>query len=190
MGKRRPDIVTPEMRSDPLPFEYCSRYMNSPPGFRTGIGYDVHRTALGCPLVLGGVRIPAERGLIGHSDADVVLHAICDALLGAAGLGDIGELFPDSDPRHRGADSREFVREVVRRLAAHEFSPVNVDVMILAEQPRLAPHKSAMQSAIAALLAVEPDAVGVKAGTNEGLDAIGRGEAIGCIATALIRSTS
>lgn len=164
--------------------------MNAPPGFRTGIGYDVHRTAADRPLVLGGVRIPAERGLIGHSDADVVLHAICDALLGAAGMGDIGELFPDSDPIHRGADSRGFVRAVVRRLAERGFSPVNVDVMILIERPRLAPHKPAMRAAIAELLAVESDAVGVKAGTNEGLDAIGRGEAIACMATALIRCGS
>lgn len=160
--------------------------MDLPPKFRTGIGYDVHRIATGRTLVLGGVRIDWDRGLAGHSDADVVLHALCDALLGAAGLGDIGELFPDSDPQYRGADSREFVRRVVSRLAERGFRPVNADVMILAEQPRLVPHKAEMRRVMAELLGVAPDAVGVKAGTNEGLDAIGRGEAIACMATALI----
>jgi 2-C-methyl-D-erythritol 2,4-cyclodiphosphate synthase len=162
--------------------------MELPPEYRAGIGYDVHRTVANRPLVLGGVRIPSERGLLGHSDADVVLHAICDALLGAAGLGDIGELFPDTDPKNRGADSRSFAREVVRRLAERGFSPINVDVMILAEQPKLAPHKAAVRASIAEALGILPDAVGVKAGTNEGLDAIGRGEAIACLATALIRT--
>ena len=160
--------------------------MASPPSFRTGIGYDVHRTAAGRTLVLGGVRIPWERGLAGHSDADVVLHALCDALLGAAGLGDIGELFPDSDPQHRGADSGSFVREVVRRLDERSFFPINVDLMILAEAPKLTPHKAAIRERIAELLGIGPEAVGVKAGTNEGLDAVGRGEAIACMATALI----
>src|SRR5262245_57674440 len=126
--------------------------MELPPGFRTGIGYDVHRTAAGRELVLGGVHIAWDRGLVGHSDADVVLHALCDALLGAAGLGDIGELFPDSDPQHRGADSRVFVREVVRRLSERGFCPINVDVMILAEQPKLAPYKGAIRNVIADLL--------------------------------------
>jgi 2-C-methyl-D-erythritol 2,4-cyclodiphosphate synthase len=164
--------------------------MELPHGFRTGIGYDIHRTCAERPLVLGGVHIESDRGLAGHSDADVILHAICDALLGAAGLGDIGELFPDTDPKHRGADSRIFVREVLRRLAERGFAPINVDVMILAEKPKLAAHKAAMRLEIAQLLGVAADAVGVKAGTNEGLDAIGRGEAIACLATALIRVRS
>jgi 2-C-methyl-D-erythritol 2,4-cyclodiphosphate synthase len=164
--------------------------MESPPGYRTGIGYDIHRTCADRALVLGGIRIEWDRGLAGHSDADVVLHALCDALLGAAGMGDIGDFFPDSDPQFRDADSREFVRQVVRTLAEGGFSPVNADVMILAEQPRLGPQKTAIRSSIAELLGVSSAAVGVKAGTNEGLDAIGRGEAIACLATTLIRTST
>lgn len=153
---------------------------------RVGIGYDVHRTVPGRPLVLGGVRIEAETGLAGHSDADVVLHALCDALLGAAGMGDIGELFPDTNPRYAGADSRAFVSEVLRRVRAAGLVPWNADVMILAERPRLGPYKGAIRAAVAELLGLPAERVAVKAGTNEGLDAVGRGEAIACWAAVLL----
>jgi 2-C-methyl-D-erythritol 2,4-cyclodiphosphate synthase len=153
---------------------------------RIGIGSDIHRTQAGRPLLLAGVPIPCEFGLLGHSDADVVLHALCDALLGAAGLGDIGEMFPDSDPTLRGADSQQFVRQVVQRLAERGLRPSNVDITILAERPRLTPFKPQMRTTLAALLGLPESCVNVKAGTNEGLDAIGRGEAIACHAVAMI----
>lgn len=154
--------------------------------YRTGIGYDVHRLATGRPLVLGGVIIPHEQGLLGHSDADVVLHAIGDALLGAAGLGDLGELFPNTDPAYRDADSRALLREICRRVEAAGWRPVSVDTMIVAEAPRLADWKPAMRRSVAQVLGLPAEAVSIKAGTNEGLDAIGRGEAIGCWASVLI----
>ncbi len=160
--------------------------MDRPLSFRTGLGYDLHRLVPGRPLVLGGVRLPYERGLLGHSDADVVLHALCDALLGAAGLGDIGELFPDTDPAWRGADSRTFVADVLGRVAAAGFRPGNVDLVIHAQQPRLGAVKAEIRSSVAGLLGLPPDAVGVKAKTNEGLDAVGRGEAIACWAAVLL----
>ena len=153
---------------------------------RVGTGYDLHRTEQGRPLILGGVRIPCAVGLAGHSDADVVLHAVCDALLGAAGLGDIGELFPDTDPTYADADSRRFLADVLARVRSAGYSVGNVDVTIHAERPRLAEHKSRIRASLAALLELPPDAVGVKATTNEGLDAIGRGEALACWATVLL----
>jgi 2-C-methyl-D-erythritol 2,4-cyclodiphosphate synthase len=148
--------------------------------YRTGIGYDLHRTAEGRPLVLGGVRIPCAFGLTGHSDADVVLHALCDALLGAAALGDIGELFPDTDPTYEGADSRRFVAEVLARIRAAGYSVCNVDVVIHAERPKLAKHKPDIKAALAGLLELPANAVSVKATSNEGLGPIGRGEALAC----------
>ncbi len=151
---------------------------------RVGIGYDSHRTAEGRRLVLGGVEIPSAFGLVGHSDADVVLHAVTDALLGAAGLADIGELFPDDDPQYRDADSRELLGEALERVRAAGWAPVNVDVTIHAERPRLREHKAAICRSLAALLALPEDAVAVKAKTNEGMDAIGRGEAMACTAVA------
>lgn len=154
--------------------------------FRVGFGHDIHRTQTGRRLVLGGVEIPCEFGLAGHSDADVVLHALCDALLGAAGLGDIGELFPDSDGAYKDADSRIFVRDVLGRVRSAGFAPHNVDITIHAQRPRLAPYKAAMRTTLAELLALPPDAVNVKAGTNEGLDAIGRVEGIACSAVVLL----
>ncbi len=154
--------------------------------YRSGIGYDIHRTIAGRPLVLGGVIVPSAVGLDGHSDADVVLHALCDALLGAACLGDIGELFPNNDPVYRGMDSRWFVQQVVARLRAAGFRPVNADVSVLAESPRLSPHKPAMRAAIGEMLGLSSDCISVKAGTNEGIDAIGRGEAIACMAVVLL----
>ena len=155
--------------------------------FRTGIGYDLHRLVAGRPLVLGGVRIPYELGLRGHSDADVVLHALCDALLGAAGLGDIGELFPDTDPAYQDMDSRQFLREVLRRIEQAAYTPVNVDLIVHIERPRLGHFKGEIKQSIANLLTLPADAVGVKATTNEGLDAVGRGEAIACWATVLLK---
>lgn len=145
---------------------------------RIGIGYDLHRLVAGRALVLGGVRIAHERGLLGHSDADVVLHALCDALLGAAGQPDIGELFPDSDPAWNDADSRQFVVEALTRVRTAGFEVVNVDLIIHAQQPRLGPQKERIRSAVAELLGLMPQRVGVKATTNEGLDAVGRGDAI------------
>jgi 2-C-methyl-D-erythritol 2,4-cyclodiphosphate synthase len=154
--------------------------------YRTGIGYDLHRVVSGRPLLLGGVRIPAGFGLGGHSDADVVLHALCDALLGAAGLGDIGELFPDDDPACQNADSRRFVAEVLARVRSAGHAVCNADVVIHAERPKLAEHKAAIKASLAKLLDLPADAVGVKATTNEGLDAVGRGEAVACWATVLL----
>lgn len=153
---------------------------------RIGIGHDIHRIAPGRRLVLGGVPIECEFGLAGHSDADVVLHAVCDALLGAAGLGDIGELFPDTDPRLKDADSRGLLADVVRRVAAAGYGVVNVDVIVQAERPRLGAMKGRIAASVAGLLGVDAGAVSVKAGTNEGLDAVGRGEAIGCFAAVLL----
>jgi 2-C-methyl-D-erythritol 2,4-cyclodiphosphate synthase len=153
---------------------------------RIGIGYDLHRLVEHRPLILGGVPIPHDRGLLGHSDADVVLHAVCDALLGAAGQPAIGDLFPDTDPAWKGADSRRFVTEALRRARAGGYAVENVDLIIHAQQPRLGPHKERIRAAVAALLGLAPDRVGVKATTNEGLDAIGRSEAIACWAAVLL----
>lgn len=155
---------------------------------RIGIGYDIHRTQAGRPLLLGGVEIPHERGLMGHSDADVVLHAICDALLGAAGLGDIGELFPDTDPAYKDADSRELLRNVVTRIQAAGLEIGNVDLVIHAEAPKLGPHKPRIRSSISELLDLPESAVGLKATTNEGLGEIGRGEAMACWAAVLLHA--
>jgi 2-C-methyl-D-erythritol 4-phosphate cytidylyltransferase / 2-C-methyl-D-erythritol 2,4-cyclodiphosphate synthase len=153
---------------------------------RTGIGYDAHRFAPGRRLVLGGVEIPHAQGLAGHSDADALLHAIADAILGAAALGDIGEHFPPSDERFRDADSQELLRDVARLVREAGWAPVNVDTTVLAEAPRLAPHVSLMRERIAACLGIAPDAVGVKATTNEGMGAIGRGEGIAALAIATL----
>jgi 2-C-methyl-D-erythritol 4-phosphate cytidylyltransferase / 2-C-methyl-D-erythritol 2,4-cyclodiphosphate synthase len=153
---------------------------------RVGIGYDAHRFAPERRLVLGGVEIAHERGLAGHSDADVLLHAIADAILGAAALGDIGRHFPPSDERFRGADSRDLLREAVRLVRAAGWAPANVDATVLAEEPRLGPHVALMRERIAACLGIGADAVGVKATTNEGMGAIGRGEGIAALATATL----
>jgi 2-C-methyl-D-erythritol 2,4-cyclodiphosphate synthase len=147
---------------------------------RVGIGTDIHRLEPGGPLRLGGVDIPFDRRLSGHSDADVVLHAVTDAILGAAGLPDIGERFPDTDSRYRGADSRGLLREVVADVVGRGFSIVCVDVVIHAERPKLATHKAVIRNAVAELLGVAEDRVSIKAKTNEGLDAVGRGEAAAC----------
>ncbi|MCA3068950.1 MAG: 2-C-methyl-D-erythritol 2,4-cyclodiphosphate synthase [Rhodocyclaceae bacterium] len=157
---------------------------------RIGSGFDVHAFAAGRRLVIGGVEIPFERGLDGHSDADVLLHAICDALLGAAGLGDIGRHFPDTDPRWKGADSRTLLRHVHSLLAARGWRVGNVDATIIAQAPRMAPHVASMVANIAADLAVDldadPGAVNVKATTTERLGFTGRGEGIAAQAVASI----
>jgi 2-C-methyl-D-erythritol 2,4-cyclodiphosphate synthase len=153
---------------------------------RIGQGYDVHPFAAGRKLVIGGVEIPHHKGLAGHSDADVLLHAICDALLGAAGLGDIGRHYPDTDPQYSEIDSRMLLRDVAKKLAALKLKVVNVDATIVAEAPRMAPHMARMIGNIAADLGIAPAAVNLKATTTEGLGFVGRGEGIAAQAIALI----
>ncbi len=153
---------------------------------RIGIGYDLHRLVEGRALILGGVMIPDGLGLLGHSDADVVLHALCDALLGAMGQPDIGELFPDRDPAWKDAESRVFVAEALARVRAAGYQVSNVDLVIHAERPRLGPHRDRIRGSVARLLGVAEGRVGVKAKTNEGVDAVGRGEAIACWAGVLL----
>lgn len=154
---------------------------------RIGHGFDVHRLVKGRKCIIGGVDIPHEMGLDGHSDADVLLHAICDALLGAAALGDIGRHFPDSDPRFRGIDSRELLRQVAGLLGNSGFSAVSIDATVIAEAPRLAPHVDAMRAHIAACTGLPLDSVNVKATTSERLGFTGRGEGIAAEAVCLIR---
>lgn len=153
---------------------------------RIGNGFDVHRFAEGRRCVLCGVEIPHPLGLLGHSDADVALHALCDALLGAAALGDIGKHFPDTDPRFEGADSRMLLRKTARLLSEAGYSVGNVDVTIIAQAPKMAPHIPAMRANIAADLSLPLDAVSVKATTTERLGFTGRGEGIAAQATALL----
>lgn len=155
---------------------------------RAGLGFDLHRCGAPRPLVLGGVVVDEQRGLIAHSDGDVVLHALCDALLGAAALGDIGELFPDTDPRYKDADSRTLLGHVLERVQQSGYRVGNVDVIIHAQQPRLTPHKPRIRAALAQQLGVPIDLVNVKAKTNEGVDAVGRGEAIACSVIVLLDS--
>ena len=157
------------------------------PELRTGIAYDSHRFGeSGGRLVLGGVEVPGERGLIGHSDADVVSHALADALLGAAGLGDIGEHFPDDDPRWADADSIDLLERVTRLLLADGWRTVNADLTVVAERPRLAPLKSRMAARLAGALGVDAPRVNVKATTNEGMGFVGRGEGIAVVASVLV----
>ena len=153
---------------------------------RVGHGYDVHRLVEGRKLILGGVEIPWEKGLLGHSDADVLLHALMDAMLGAAALGDIGQHFPDSDERYAGADSLRLLTEVARLLNEAGYRLVNADCTILAQRPKLMPHVPAMRANIARVLGVEPDAVSVKATTEEGLGFTGDGSGIAAHAVVLI----
>lgn len=153
---------------------------------RVGHGFDVHAFAARRRLIIGGVDIPFERGLLGHSDADVLLHAICDALLGAAGLGDIGQHFPDSNARYKGIDSRELLRHVAGLLREKGWSVGNVDATLIAQAPRMAPHIPAMRAHIAADLGVDEQAVNVKATTTEKLGFTGRGEGIAAEAVCLL----
>jgi 2-C-methyl-D-erythritol 2,4-cyclodiphosphate synthase len=153
---------------------------------RIGQGFDVHALVPGRKLVIGGVEIPYARGLQGHSDADVLLHAICDALLGAAGLGDIGQHYPDTDPMFTGVDSRKILRQTARKLVELNLRVVNVDATIIAQEPRMAPHIPRMIGNIAADLDVAPAAINIKATTTEGLGFLGRVEGIGAQAIALL----
>ena len=156
---------------------------------RIGIGYDIHPLEAGRPLVLGGVRISYEAGLGGHSDADVLTHAIIDALLGAASLGDIGQQFPLDDPLYRDVKSLELLRQAVSLVAAAGYRAVNVDATVIAEAPRLAPHVTAMRASLSEALGIEAGAVSVKATTADRLGAIGRSEGIAALAVALLDST-
>ncbi len=153
---------------------------------RIGQGLDVHAFAAGRKLKIGGVEIPHHKGLAGHSDADVLLHAICDALLGAAGLGDIGQHYPDTDPAFSEIDSRKLLRDVAQKLAALKLKVVNLDATIVAEAPRMAPHVKRMIGNIAADLGIAPAAINVKATTTERLGFIGRGEGIAALAVVLV----
>ncbi len=155
---------------------------------RVGFGYDLHRLVDGRPLVLGGIRIPHDRGLAGHSDADAVCHAVADAILGAAASGDIGQHFPDTDPRWEGASSIELLRAVVDLVRSRGFVVVNLDVVVVAERPKIGPHADRMRVAVASAVGLEPGAVSIKGKTNEGMDATGRGEAIATHAVALLRA--
>jgi 2-C-methyl-D-erythritol 2,4-cyclodiphosphate synthase len=153
---------------------------------RVGLGYDAHRLVEGRRLVLGGVEIPHAKGLAGHSDADVLIHAVCDALLGAAGLGDIGTQFPDTEEQYRGADSMKLLGRAAEMLKAAGFSVRNVDAVVIAEQPRLAPFAPAMKERIGAVLGIGAGSVGIKATTTEAMGFEGRGEGIAAMAVALI----
>lgn len=155
--------------------------------FRIGHGYDIHRTIAGRPLVLGGVTFAADFGLDGHSDADALTHAICDALLGAAGLPDIGHFFPNTDPAYKNADSQVLLQKVVAALRERGWAPANLDATLIAERPKIAPRLAEMKAVLAKSTGLAVDAVGLKATTNEGSDDIGRGLAIAAHAVALIQ---
>lgn len=160
------------------------------PPFRVGLGYDSHRLGNGGPLRIGGVEIDAEVHAIGHSDADVLLHAITDALLGAVAEADIGRLFPDNDPENRGRDSAEFLAEALRRVRHHGMEIVNLDCVILAERPRMAPHIDAMKEIIAGHLDLTADRLSIKAKTGEGIGAIGNAQAIAARVVVLLYNVS
>ena len=155
---------------------------------RVGIGYDSHRFQPGIPLRLGGVTIPHSHGLAGHSDGDAILHALTDALLGAAALGNIGTFFPDSDPRWKGANSATFLGAAVEALGSQRLKVGNVDVTVITEQPKIAPHVDAMSAAIASMLGIPIQRVSIKGKTNEGMGWIGRGEGLACVAVATVES--
>lgn len=154
---------------------------------RIGSGYDVHRLVPGRRLVLGGVEIPFDKGLEGHSDADAVLHSVCDALLGAAGLGDIGLHFPDSDPNYKNIDSMILLRDTYRMVKEKGFSIVNIDITVFAQQPKISPHRSAMARKIAEALETGTNRINIKATTTEGLGMIGKGEGIASMCVALVK---
>lgn len=153
---------------------------------RIGMGYDVHRLVVGRPLILGGVRIPFEKGLSGHSDADVLAHAVCDALLGAAGLGDIGEHFPDSDDKFKGADSINLLKRSFHLVLAEGYELYNIDATVMAQAPKLSPYKSMIRNNLAKALGSSDDRISVKATTTEGLGFVGLGEGIAAMCVALI----
>ena len=159
-------------------------------GLRIGIGHDTHRLADGGPLILGGIQVPHDRHAVGHSDADVLLHAVTDALLGAAALGDIGELFPDTDPANRGRDSGQMLQFACRRIAEAGFRIVNVDCIVFAQRPKLTPHKPAIRQRVAELLDLSPERVGLKAKTGESLGSVGTEAAIVAQCVALLESVA
>ena len=154
--------------------------------YRIGIGYDIHKVTEGRRLILGGLEIPWNKGLAGHSDADVLLHALCDALLGAVGLGDIGQHFPPSDPKWKNYDSREFVKSVLAEVKARGWRVINVDSVIIAQAPQLSPYYGAIRTGIASLLEISPEVVSIKATTPEGLGALGAGEGIAAYVVVLL----
>lgn len=157
---------------------------------RVGCGYDIHELVPGRSLILGGIDIPHSKGLLGHSDSDALVHAVCDALLGAMGEGDLGRHYPSSDLRYKNISSLKLLEDVAEKLARKGYQVVNVDSVIIAQAPRLAPHLAAMQKSIAAVLGVDPDLVNVKVKSGEGLDAVGREEAIAAHAVCLIGPAS
>ncbi|MDP6905596.1 MAG: 2-C-methyl-D-erythritol 2,4-cyclodiphosphate synthase [Verrucomicrobiota bacterium] len=153
---------------------------------RVGLGYDVHQLIEGRPLILGGVEIPHETGLDGHSDADVIMHAICDAILGALGEGDIGSFFPPSDPQWKDASSKIFLEEAAKQIKKQNGRLINIDAMLIAEAPKIAPHIPAMKNNIAGALGVNPKDIGIKATTNETMGFVGRGEGMAAHAVASV----
>jgi 2-C-methyl-D-erythritol 2,4-cyclodiphosphate synthase len=154
---------------------------------RVGVGYDSHRFAPGRPLTLGGVLIPSEVGLVGHSDADAVCHAVTDAILGAAGLGDIGEMFPDTDPANKDRDSVGMLEAAVRRISSAGYMVNQVDISVVTESPRLSPHREKIRARLAAALGIDSASVSVKGKTNEGMGWVGRKEGLACIAVATLK---
>jgi 2-C-methyl-D-erythritol 2,4-cyclodiphosphate synthase len=157
---------------------------------RIGYGYDIHRLVKGRPLIIGGVTIPFEKGLSGHSDADVMAHAVADALLGAAGLGDIGEHFPDTDDKYKEFNSMLFLREIERKVHFEKLEIVNIDISLVLQAPKISPYKEQMKKNIAANLFITPDQINVKATTAENLGFIGKGKGVVCYAAALLKSRS
>ncbi len=155
--------------------------------YKVGIGYDIHRLVRGRKLVLGGVEVPSGRGSLGHSDGDCLIHALIDALLGAMGQGDIGRLFPDTDPKFKGVRSTGLLADVVARLKKKRLVLVNVDAVIVAERPKLSPHINKIKKSLAGILRIDEEDIGIKAKTNEGLGDVGEGRAIICWAVALLR---
>lgn len=173
-------------KTDPALESAAGGLAGSVPAFRVGLGYDAHRFAPDRALVLGGVRLREQDGLLGHSDADVLVHAIMDALLGAAGLEDIGHYFPDTDPAYAGADSMDLLEAVVTLLSDRGWRAVNVDAMVICEEPRIAPHRGAMRARLAEALGVGVEAVGLRGTTTEGMGFTGRREGIAAQAVALV----
>lgn len=155
---------------------------------RTGIGYDLHRLAAGRPFVLGGIQVPFDKGPVGHSDGDVLVHAICDALLGAAGMGDIGTHFPDTDPKWKGANSLRFLEHVRGLVSGRGLRIAHIDAIVITEKPKLGPHFPIIRGKLAAVLGIPLESINLKAKTNEGVDAVGRGEAIVGQAVATLES--
>lgn len=157
---------------------------------RIGLGYDIHRMVPGRPLVLGGETIPYEKGLLGHSDADVLVHAACDALLGAAGMGDIGEMFPDTDPQYRGAYSIDLLKAVYARVRKAGWRLTNMDATIFAQAPKLSAYKQTMTTHMASCMQVDPDRINIKATTTEGLGAIGSGDGMAAMCVVMLHASA